>query len=164
MDGTMAFPNILLAMAISAVRGPSTANVILAVTIVSIPRVARLVRAQVLTIRGMPYVDASYLIGGSPWHIILRHIMPNSASVLIVQASFTFAVAVVVESSLSFLGAGVPPQQPAWGNMLQEGVQALTVAPWVSVFPGLAISITVLGVNLLGDGLRDCLDPSLRGR
>ncbi len=159
MDGLMAFPNILLAIAIMASLGPSTVNVIVAVAVVSMPRVARLVRGQVLAASHFLYVDAARAMGATDWRVVFRHVLPNTVSPLIVQASFTFAVAVISEASLSFLGAGVPPQVPAWGNMLQEGVALMSVAPWVSVFPGLALAITVLGLNLLGDGLRDCLDP-----
>jgi peptide/nickel transport system permease protein len=164
MDGLMAFPNLMLAIAIMAVRGPGVGNVILAVTVSSTPRLARLVRGQVLTIRARAFVEAARSIGATPWRIILRHILPNSMALLIVRATFNFAVAVLVESGMSFLGAGVPPQVPAWGNMLQEGVHILRAAPWVSIFPGMALAITVLGLNLLGDGLRDALDPWLYGR
>jgi peptide/nickel transport system permease protein len=161
MDGLMAFPSVMLAITIVAVRGPGVGNVILAMTVSSSPRIARLVRGQVLSIRGRLYVEAARSIGASPGRILFRHILPNSMPVLIVQASFTFAIAVVIEAALSFLGAGVPPQMPAWGNMLQEGARIVQVAPWVSIFPGLAIAITVLGLNLLGDALRDCLDPQI---
>jgi len=159
MDGLMAFPTILLAIAIMASLGPSTGNVIVACSLVSMPRIARLVRGQVLAASHLLYVDAARAMGASDWRVLFNHVLPNTVSPLIVQASFTFAVAVISEASLSFLGAGVPPQIPAWGNMLQEGVAVMSVAPWVSVFPGLALAITVLGLNLLGDGLRACLDP-----
>jgi len=164
MDGLMAFPNMMLAIAIMAVRGPGVENVIVAMTVSSAPRLARLMRGQVLAIRSSMYVESAICVGASRWRILFRHILPNSVSPLIVQSSFTFAVAVVVEAGMSFLGAGVPPQVPAWGNMLQEGVQAMTRAPWMSVFPGLALVFIVLGLNLLGDGLRDSLDPRLHGR
>ena len=162
MDGFMAFPSILLAIAIMASLGPSTENVIAALTVVYLPRIARLVRGQVLVVRELPYVEAALASGARPWRIIFHHILPNSVSPLIVQASFTFAFAVIVEASLSYLGAGVPPEIPTWGNMLQEGVPLMAAAPWMSVFPGLAIAATVLGLNLLGDGLRDCLDPRIQ--
>ncbi len=162
MDGFMAFPSILLAIAIMASLGPSTENVIAALTVVYLPRIARLVRGQVLVVRELPYVEAALASGARPWRIIFHHILPNSVSPLIVQASFTFAFAVIVEASLSYLGAGVPPEIPTWGNMLQEGVPLMAAAPWMSVFPGLAIATTVLGLNLLGDGLRDCLDPRIQ--
>ena len=159
MDGLMAFPSILLAIAIMASLGPRTENVIAALTVVYLPRIARLVRGQVLVVRELPYVEAALASGASAWRIIFHHILPNSVSPLIVQGSFTFAFAVIVEASLSYLGAGVPPEIPTWGNMLQEGVPLMAAAPWMSVFPGLAIATIVLGLNLLGDGLRDCLDP-----
>ncbi len=162
MDGFMAFPSILLAIAIMASLGPRTENVIFALTVVYLPRIARLVRGQVLVVRELPYVEAALASGARAWRIIFYHILPNSVSPLIVQASFTFAFAVIVEASLSYLGAGVPPEIPTWGNMLQEGVPLMAAAPWMSVFPGLAIATTVLGLNLLGDGLRDCLDPRLQ--
>jgi peptide/nickel transport system permease protein len=162
MDGLMAFPSILLAIAIMASLGPRTENVIAALTVVYLPRIARLVRGQVLVVRELPYVEAAQASGARAWRIIFHHILPNSASPLIVQSSFTFAFAVIVEASLSYLGAGVPPEIPTWGNMLQEGVPLMAAAPWMSVFPGLAIATTVLGLNLLGDGLRDCLDPRIQ--
>lgn len=161
MDGLMAFPNMLLAIAIVAVRGPSTGNVILAMTVSATPRLARLVRGQVFTVKESTFVEAAISTGANSSRILIRHILPNTLSVLIVQAGFTFAVAVLVEAGMSFLGAGVPPEVPAWGNMLQEGAHLVRVAPWVSIFPGLAIAITVLGLNLLGDALRDCIDPRL---
>ncbi|HEX9015663.1 MAG TPA: ABC transporter permease [Chloroflexota bacterium] len=162
MDGFMAFPSLLLAIAIMASLGARTENVVAALTVVYLPRVARLVRSQVLVVKEFVYVDAARAVGASSWRIVFRHILPNSVSPLIVQGSFTFAQAVITEASLSFLGAGVPPEVPTWGNMLQDGVRVLGVAPWLSVFPGLAIAITVLGLNLLGDGLRDCLDPRIQ--
>jgi peptide/nickel transport system permease protein len=159
MDGLMAFPSILLAVAIMAARGPGIENVIIAITVTTVPRLARLIRGQVMVTRELTYVEAATAVGSKPLRILFWHILPNSVSPLIVQASFTFAVAVVTEAALSFLGAGVPPQEPAWGNMLQESMAVMMAAPWVSIFPGSAIAITVLGLNLLGDGLRDCLDP-----
>jgi peptide/nickel transport system permease protein len=161
MDGFMAFPSLLLAIAIMAALGARTENVIAALSVVYLPRVARLVRGQVLVIRELMYVEAARAMGAHALRIIFRHILPNSTSPLIVQGSFTFALAVIAEASLSFLGAGVPPEVPAWGNMLQDGVRVMAVAPWLSVMPGLAIAVTVLGLNLLGDGLRDCLDPRM---
>ena len=162
MDGFMAFPSILLAIAIMASLGPRTENVIIALSVVYLPRIARLVRGQVLVVRELLYVEAARALGASNWRIIFHHTLPNSVSPLIVQGSFTFAFAVITEASLSYLGAGVPPEIPTWGNMLHEGVPLMAKAPWMSVFPGLAITITVLGLNQLGDGLRDCLDPRIR--
>ncbi len=162
MDGFMAFPSLLLAIAIMASLGARTENVVAALTVVYLPRVARLVRSQVLVVREFLYVDAARAVGATSWRIVLRHILPNSVSPLIIQGSFTFAQAVITEASLSFLGAGVPAEVPTWGNMLQDGVRVMAIAPWLSVFPGLAIAITVLGLNLLGDGLRDCLDPRIQ--
>jgi peptide/nickel transport system permease protein len=161
MDGFMAFPSLLLAIAIMAALGARTENVIVALSVVYLPRVARLVRGQVLVVRELMYVEAARAMGAHTWRIISWHILPNTLSPLIVQGSFTFALAVITEASLSFLGAGVPPEVPAWGNMLQDGVRVMAVAPWLSVMPGLAIAVTVLGLNLLGDGLRDCLDPRM---
>lgn len=162
MDGFMAFPSILLAIAIMASLGPRTENVIVALTVVYLPRVARLVRGQVLVAREFLYVEAARTIGASAWRTLFRHVLPNCVSPVIVQGSFTFAFAVISEASLSYLGAGVPPEIPTWGNMLHEGVPLMGAAPWMSVFPGVALALTVLGLNLFGDGLRDSLDPRLR--
>ena len=161
MDGFMAFPSLLLAICIMAALGARTGNVIAALSVVYLPRVARLARGQVLVVRELMYVEAARAMGAGAARIIFRHTLPNSVSPLIVQGSFTFALAVITEASLSFLGAGVPAEVPAWGNMLQDGVRVMAVAPWLSVMPGLAIAVTVLGLNLLGDGLRDCLDPRM---
>ena len=162
MDGFMAFPSILLAIAIMASLGPRTENVIIALTVVYLPRVARLVRGQVLVVREFLYVEAARSMGASSWRTVFQHVLPNCVSPVIVQGSFTFAFAVISEASLSYLGAGVPPEIPTWGNMLHEGVPLMANAPWMSVFPGLALAVTVLGLNLLGDGLRDSLDPRLQ--
>ncbi len=162
MDGLMAFPSILLAIAIMASLGPRTENVIVALTVVYLPRIARLVRGQILVVREFLYVEAARAMGAGSWRIIFKHMLPNSISPLIVQGSFTFAMAVISEASLSYLGAGVPPEVPTWGNMLHEGVPLMAAAPWMSVFPGIALAVTVLGLNLLGDGLRDSLDPRIQ--
>ncbi len=164
MDGFMAFPSILLAIAIMASIGPRTENVIAALTIVYMPRIARLVRGQVLVVRQLLYVEAARALGASSWRILLLHTLPNCVSPLIVQGSFTFAFAVISEASLSYLGTGVPPELPTWGNMLQEGVPLMAAAWWMSVFPGICIAVTVLGLNQLGDGLRDSLDPRMQER
>lgn len=164
MDGMMAFPGLLLALAIMAAVGPSELNIMAALTVVYIPRVTRVVRSSVLAVRGLEYVQAVEALGGSDTRILLRHILPNCLPPLLVQISFTFAYAVLAEAALSFLGVGTPPDQPTWGNILSEGREFMLKAPWMTLFPGSAISVTVLGINLLGDALRDALDPRLRGR
>lgn len=161
-DALMAFPAILLAIAITAVLGPSTFNAILALSIVYIPRTARIVRASVIVLREMEYVQAAVAAGAGHWRILRRHILPNAMAPLIVQLSFLFAYAVLSEATLSFLGLGAVPPTPTWGNIMAEGRQYLVEAPWIITIPGIALMITVMGLNLLGDGLRDVLDPRLR--
>ncbi len=163
MDGMMAFPAILLALAILAATGPSTFNVVVALTLVYSPRVARVVRAAVLTVRHLEYVTAIEALGGKTGRILIRHILPNVFAPVLVQISITFAYAILAEAGLSFLGVGASPEEPTWGNILAEGRQYLQIAPWITLFPGTAISLTVLGINLMGDALRDALDPRLRG-
>jgi len=163
MDGLMAFPGIILAIALMASLGPSVLNVITALGVVYVPRVARIVRGSVLVVRETAYVEAARALGIPDARILLRHILPNCLSPMIVQASFIFAAAVLGEAALSFLGVGVPPQIPSWGNVLAEGRLYLQQAPWLIVFPGVAIMAGILGLNLFGDGLRDLLDPRLRG-
>jgi peptide/nickel transport system permease protein len=163
MDGLMAFPGIILAIALMASLGPSVANVIVALGVVYGPRGARLVRGSVLVVRETAYVEAARSLGIPDRRILLRHVLPNCLSPVIVQASFIFAAAVLGEAALSFLGVGVPPQVPSWGNVLAEGRLYLQQAPWLIVFPGAAIMAGILGLNLFGDGLRDLLDPKLRG-
>ena len=163
MDGLMAFPGIILAIALMASLGPSVLNVIVALGVVYVPRVARIVRGSVLVVRETAYVEAARALGIPDERILLRHILPNCLSPMIVQASFIFAAAVLGEAALSFLGVGVPPQIPSWGNVLAEGRLYLQQAPWLIVFPGVAIMAGILGLNLFGDGLRDLLDPRLRG-
>jgi peptide/nickel transport system permease protein len=163
MDGLMAFPGIILAIALMASLGPSLFNVIVALSVVYTPRVARLVRGSVLVLRETQYVEAAQALGQrGPW-ILTGHILPNCLSPLIVQATFTFAAAVLGEAALSFLGVGAPPHIPSWGNILSEARTYLHQAPWMILAPGAAIMATILGLNLLGDGLRDLLDPKLRG-
>ena len=163
MDGLMAFPAIILAIALMASLGPSVLNVIVAIGVVYAPRVARIVRGSVLVIRETTYVEAARALGASDAVIIARHVLPNCLSPVIVQASFVFAAAVLTEAALSFLGVGVPPYIPSWGNILAEGRLYLQQAPWLVLYPGAAIMLTIFGLNLLGDGLRDLLDPRLRG-
>jgi peptide/nickel transport system permease protein len=163
MDGLMAFPAIILAIALMASLGPSVMNVIVAIGIVYAPRVARIVRGSVLVIRETTYVEAARALGASDGAVIARHVLPNCLSPVIVQASFVFAAAVLTEAALSFLGVGVPPYVPSWGNILAEGRLYLQQAPWLVLYPGGAIMLTIFGLNLLGDGLRDLLDPRLRG-
>ena len=161
-DALMAFPAILLAIGIIAVLGPSTVNAILALAIVYIPRTARIVRASVIVLREMEYVQAAVAAGAGHWRILRRHILPNAMAPLIVQLSFLFAYAVLSEATLSFLGLGAVPPTPTWGNIMAEGRQYMTDSYWIITIPGIALMITVLGLNLLGDGLRDVLDPRLR--
>jgi peptide/nickel transport system permease protein len=161
-DALMAFPAVLLAIAVTAVLGPSIADVIIALGIVYTPRTARIVRSSVIVLREMEYVQAAVAAGAGHWRILRRHILPNAMAPLIVQLSFLFAVAVLTEATLSFLGVGAVPPTPTWGNIMAEGRQYISDAPWIIAIPGLALMITVLGLNLLGDGLRDVLDPRLR--
>lgn len=162
MDGLMAFPSFLLAIALVSIMGASITTVITAITVVETPRVVRLVRASVLTLREREYVDAARAIGALPLRIMWRHVFPNLIAPILVQGTFVFALAILVEAGLSFLGTGIPPDVPTWGNMMGEGKLFFRLAVWIMFFPGLMLSITVLGVNLVGDGLRDTLDPRLR--
>jgi peptide/nickel transport system permease protein len=163
MDGLMAFPAIILAIALMASLGPSVTNVVIAIGVVYAPRVARIVRGSVLVVREMAYVEAARALGATDATLIMRHILPNCMSPVIVQASFVFAAAVLTEAALSFLGVGVPPYVPSWGNILSEGRLYLQQAPWLVLYAGAAIMVTIFGLNLLGDGIRDALDPKLRG-
>ncbi len=159
MDVIFAFPSILLALAITAALGPSLGNAILAIAVVNLPIFARIARAQALVLRELEFVEAKRALGfGSP-HILFRTILPNALPPVIVQGSLLFATAIITESYLSFLGLGVQPPTPTWGNMLRNAIGFLDLAPWLAWFPGLAIFVTVLGFNVLGDGLRDRLDP-----
>ena len=163
MDGFMAFPGIILAIAMMASLGPSVVNVIVALGVVYVPRVARIVRGSVLVIRETPYVEAALALGAPDLTVLGRHVLPNCLSPVIVQGTFIFAAAVLGEAALSFLGVGVPPQIPSWGNVLAEGRLYLQQAPWLTLFPGGAIMGCILGLNLFGDGLRDLLDPKMQG-
>ncbi len=162
MDAMMAFPAILFGIAIMAVLGPKTANVVIALSVVYAPRTVRIVRASVLTTKQLDYVEAVRAQAAGHLRILFRHILPNCLSPLVVQATFNFAYAVLAEASLSFVGAGAPPPTPSWGNILSEGRVYMQNAPWITIFPGVAIALTVLGLNLAGDGLRDVLDPRMK--
>ena len=161
-DAMMAFPGILLAVAFMAALGPSLFNVVLALSIIYTPRMARVVRAATLVIRELPFVEAAVALGASTPRIILRHIAPNLMSPIIIQGTFVFAYAILTEAALSFLGVGVPPTIPTWGNMIASAQQYMSQADWLIMFPGLAIVITVLSLQMVGDGLRDALDPRLQ--
>ena len=163
MDGLMAFPAIVLAIALMAALGPSVVNVIVAIAVVYSPRVARVVRGSVLVIRETAYVEAARALGVSDLVLLTRHVLPNCMSPVIVQGSFVFAAAVLTEAALSFLGVGVPPYVPSWGVILAEGRLYIQQAPWLVLYPGVAIMLTIFGLNLFGDGLRDLLDPKIRG-
>jgi peptide/nickel transport system permease protein len=162
MDAFMAFPAILLAIAIAAALGPSELNVVIALAAVYTPRTARIVRASVLVVREAEYVLAARTAGAGHARILLNHILPNSMAPLTVQLTFIFAYAVLAEAVLSFLGVGPAPPTPTWGNMIADGRNFIREAPWITLMPGIAVSMTVLGLNLLGDGLRDVLDPRMK--
>lgn len=164
MDGLMAFPSILLAIAIVASRGASTENVFIALTVVYIPSIARLMRGSTLVIKNQLYVESARSAGLRDHSILWKYVFMNSLSPLIVQCTFVIAFAIISEAALSFLGAGVPPSTPSWGNMLRDGQKFIQSAWWMAIYPGMALFITVLALNLLGDGLRDALDPRARER
>ena len=158
----MAFPAIILAIAFMAARGPGVWNVIVALSIVYTPRTALLIRSTVLSVRELDYVQAARALGRPDLGIASRHILPNCMAPLLVQGTFIFAYAVLAEAILGFLGVGVPPYVPSWGNVIASGKNVIREAFWVSLFPGLALTLASLSLNLLGDGLRDALDPRLR--
>ncbi|OGA18898.1 MAG: peptide ABC transporter permease [Betaproteobacteria bacterium RIFCSPLOWO2_02_FULL_66_14] len=164
MDGIMAIPAILIAIALIAAWRGSLVTVIVAIAIPEIPRVSRLVRALVLTIREEPYVEAAIALGTPPWKIMLAHILPNTVAPLVVQGTFICASAILVEAILSFLGVGLPPDIPTWGNIMAEGRVQFVEYPHNVFFPGIFLAVTVLAVNILGDGLRDTLDPKMAKR
>ena len=161
MDGMMSIPPILVAIALMALTRGSVGNVIIAITIAEIPRVARLVRGVVLTLREQPFIDGAIVAGTRTPMLILRHILPNTLAPLTVQATFICASAMIVESILSFIGAGTPSHIPSWGNIMSDGRALWQVKPYIVFFPAAFLSMTVLAVNLLGDGLRDALDPRM---
>ena len=162
MDGLMAIPTVLLAIALISLSKSSVENVIIAITIPEVPRIVRLVRGVVLTLREQLFVDAAVTLGAGLPRILFFHITPNTVAPLIVQATYVCASAIIIEAILSFLGAGTPPDVPSWGNIMAEGRTYVMIAFWILLFPGMFLTVMVLGVNLLGDGLRDTLDPRLR--
>ncbi len=164
MDGLMAVPGILLAIALMALTKASLQTVVIAIVLPEVPRIVRLVRSVVLSLREQPFVEAAEAIGTRFHRLLLRHILPNAVAPLIVQATYICASAMILEAILSFLGAGTPPSIPSWGNIMAEGRQFVSRAFWILGFPGLFLTLTVLAVNLLGDGFRDMLDPRMRRR
>jgi peptide/nickel transport system permease protein len=164
MDILFAFPPIILAVAVAGVLGPSLTNVMIAIGIVYTPTFARVVRGPTLAVREMDYVLAAYAIGSPELYILRRHVLPNVAAPVIVQATLSFSTAILAEATLSFLGFGAQPPAPSWGTMVSTGMHFMELAPWTVIFPGLAIALAVLAFNLFGDGLRDSLDPRLRHR
>jgi peptide/nickel transport system permease protein len=164
MDGLMSIPPVLLAIALMALTKASIENVIVAITLAEVPRVVRLVRSLVLTLREQPFVEAAVAAGTNLPRILLRHILPNTTAPLLVQATYICASAMITEAILSFIGAGTPPNIPSWGNIMAEARSLFQIAGYLILFPGICLSLTVLAVNLLGDGLRDALDPRLARR
>jgi peptide/nickel transport system permease protein len=162
VDAMMSLPDILLAIALVAILGPSLFNVVLALVLVYTPRVARVVRGSTLVVRELLFVEAARAVGVSSWRILWRHILPNLVSPILVQASFIFAYAILAEAALSFLGVGVPPEIPTWGTMVAGSQQYAHQALWIVLFPGIAIIVTALSLQMLGDGVRDLLDPRLK--
>ncbi|WP_414475545.1 ABC transporter permease [Microvirga sp. M2] len=162
MDALMAFPAILLAIAVAAVLGASVTNVIIALAIATTPHTARIVRASVLVVREQEFVLAARALGASETRLLFRHVLPNALGPLIVRLTYVFATAILAEAALSFIGVGPPPPAPSFGSIIAQGRDFIAEAPWITIFPGLAIIISVLGLNLLGDGLRDVLDPRMR--
>jgi peptide/nickel transport system permease protein len=163
VDCLMALPPIILALSLMAALGQSVNNVILALVILLTPTAARTIRSVALGVAATPFIEAAEAAGASKTRIVLRHLIPNCMASYIVLVTTNISYAIVVEASLSFIGAGAPPDEPSWGGMLAAGIQALETAPWMVFFPGLAISLTVFGLNLLGDSIRDLTDPRLRG-
>jgi peptide/nickel transport system permease protein len=162
LDGLMAFPGVLLAIALAAALGPAATTVIIALTVTFVPRTARVVRAGVIVVQGMQYVEAAQAVGAGHARIIFRYILANALSPLIVQLTYVFAVSILAEAILSFLGVGPPPPAPSLGNIIADGRTYIQEAWWITVFPGVVIAIAVLGLNLMGDGLRDIIDPRQR--
>jgi len=163
VDSVMALPPIILALALMAALGQSVNNVIIALVVLLTPTAARTVRSIALGIVASPYMESARAVGATNWRIIARHLIPNCMAGYIVLVTTNVSYAIVVEASLSFIGAGAPPDEPSWGGMMTAGIQALETAPWMVFFPGLAISLAVFGLNLFGDSIRDVTDPRLRG-
>jgi peptide/nickel transport system permease protein len=163
VDSVMALPPIILALALMAALGQSVNNVIIALVVLLTPTAARTVRSIALGIVASPYMESARAVGATNWRVISRHLIPNCMAGYIVLVTTNVSYAIVVEASLSFIGAGAPPDEPSWGGMLTAGIQALETAPWMVLFPGLAISLAVFGLNLFGDSIRDVTDPRLRG-
>lgn len=161
-DALLNFPGLIIGIMVMAALGPSEANVILAMIIMYTPRIVRVVRASVIEVKTFDFVDAARVVGAGDLRIMAAHIVPHTIAPLTVQVTFGFAWAILVESGLSFLGLGTPPPAPSWGNIISDGREFIRTAPWIMMFPGLAISAAVMGLNLMGDGLRDILDPKLR--
>lgn len=161
MDGLMAIPGILLAIALVSLSGATLVTVVVAIVIPEIPRVVRLVRSVVLTVREEAYVEAAIASGTRLPQILIRHILPNTIAPLIVQATYICGSAMLTEAILGFIGAGIPPEIPSWGNIMSEGRTYFQLSPWIIFYPGIALAITVLAVNIVGDGLRDTLDPRI---
>jgi peptide/nickel transport system permease protein len=164
MDGLMSIPPVLLAIALMALTKASMGNVILAITVSEVPRVTRLVRGVVLSLREQPFVEAATAAGTGLFKTLWRHILPNTLAPILVQGTYICASAMLTEATLSFIGAGTPPNIPSWGNIMAEGRSLFQIAGYLIVFPGICLSLTVLAVNLLGDGMRDALDPRLARR
>ncbi|HEV2054971.1 MAG TPA: ABC transporter permease [Methylomirabilota bacterium] len=163
VDSVMALPPIILALALMAALGQSVNNVIIALVVLLTPTAARTIRSIALGIIVSPYMESARAVGATNWRIIARHLIPNCMAGYIVLVTTNVSYAIVVEASLSFIGAGAPPDEPSWGGMMTAGIQALETAPWMVFFPGLAISLAVFGLNLFGDSIRDVTDPRLRG-
>jgi len=164
IDGMMSIPTILLAIALIALTQASMQNVILAITIAEIPRVVRLIRGLSLSLREQSYVESAIASGASPFRVIFKHIFPNTIAALTVQITYICGLAILAEASLSFIGAGVPPSTPSWGNIMAEGRTLWQIKPYLIAFPALFLSITILSINMLGDGLRDAIDPRIAKR
>ena len=161
-DALLNFPGLIIGIMVMAALGQSETNIILAMVIMYTPRIVRVVRASVIEIKAMDFIDAAKVIGASNLRILFFHILPHTISPLVVQITFGFAWAILVESGLSFLGLGTPPPAPSWGNIISDGREFIRTAPWIMIFPGLMIAVAVTGLNLIGDGLREILDPRLR--